>query len=198
MRLLLMGPPGAGKGTQAVALSAALGVPQIATGDIFRANAAAGTDLGKVAKRYLDAGDYVPDAVTNEMVRARLGEPDAREGFLLDGYPRTVQQVRTLDEILAEHDTRLDAVVALQVPAEELVHRLVNRAHRDGRSDDTEDVIRHRQNVYADQTAPLLDEYSRRGILLEVDGIGEVADVQARVMAALDAVQTATVPTDNG
>jgi adenylate kinase len=178
-----MGPPGAGKGTQAVALSAALGVPQIATGDIFRANVTAGTDLGREAKRYLDAGDYVPDAVTNAMVRARL---------------RTVHQVRTLDEILAEHDTRLDAVVALQVPAEELVHRLVNRAHRDGRSDDTEDVIRHRQNVYAEQTAPLLDEYSRRGILLEIDGIGEVADVQARVMAALDAVQTATVPTDNG
>ncbi|CAA9353033.1 MAG: Adenylate kinase [uncultured Nocardioidaceae bacterium] len=198
MRLLLMGPPGAGKGTQAVALSTALGVPQIATGDIFRANVSAGTELGRTAQQYMDAGDYVPDSVTNAMVRARLAEPDAANGFLLDGYPRTVEQVKTLDDILAEHGTKLDAVVALQVPAEELVHRLVNRAHRDGRSDDTEDVIRHRQTVYADQTAPLLDEYSRRGILLEIDGIGEVEEVRARVMAALDAVRSAAVPTDNG
>lgn len=193
-----MGPPGAGKGTQATALSAKLGVPQIATGDIFRANVTQGTELGRAAKRYMDAGDYVPDSLTNAMVRARLAEPDAWDGFLLDGYPRTVDQVSTLDDILAGLGTKLDAVVALKVPAEELVSRLVNRAHRDGRSDDTEDVIRHRQELYTQQTAPLLDEYSRRGILLEIDGIGEVEEVQARVMAALASVETTSVSPDNG
>jgi adenylate kinase len=198
MRLLFMGPPGAGKGTQATALSAKLGVPQIATGDIFRANVTQGTELGRAAKRYMDAGDYVPDSLTNAMVRARLAEPDAWDGFLLDGYPRTVDQVSTLDDILAGLGTKLDAVVALKVPAEELVSRLVNRAHRDGRSDDTEDVIRHRQELYTQQTAPLLDEYSRRGILLEIDGIGEVEEVQARVMAALASVETTSVSPDNG
>jgi adenylate kinase len=185
MRLLFMGPPGAGKGTQAAALSSELGVPQIATGDIFRANVSAGTELGRTAQRYMDAGDYVPDSVTNEMVRARLAEPDAQAGFLLDGYPRTVDQVSTLDGILAELGGRLDGVVSLKVPAEELVARLVNRAQTDGRSDDTEDVIRHRQEVYTEQTAPLLDEYSSRGILLEVDGTGAVDEVHARVMAAV-------------
>lgn len=196
-----MGPPGAGKGTQAAVLSAELGVPQIATGDIFRANVTSDTELGRAAKRYLDAGDYAPDSVTNEMVRSRLSEPDASDGFVLDGYPRTVQQVSALDDILAERGTQLDAVVELEVPAEVLVHRLVNRAHRDGRSDDTEDVIRHRQQVYADQTAPLLHEYSRRGMLLQVDGIGEVHEVQARVLAALAPVRgarTQPVSTDNG
>ena len=198
MRLILLGPPGAGKGTQAAWIKEAYGVPQLSTGDMLREAVARGTGVGRQAKAVIERGELVSDEIINRIVAERVGEPDCASGFSLDGYPRTVQQVRTLDEILAEHDTRLDAVVALQVPAEELVHRLVNRAHRDGRSDDTEDVIRHRQNVYADQTAPLLDEYSRRGILLEIDGIGEVADVQARVMAALDAVQTATVPTDNG
>lgn len=188
MRLLFMGPPGAGKGTQATALSAKLGVPQIATGDIFRANVTAGTPLGRTAQRYLDAGDYVPDSVTNEMVRSRLAEPDARQGFLLDGYPRTVDQVSTLDDILAELGTRLDGAVALLVPTDELVSRLVNRAHRDGRADDTEEVIRHRQELYAEQTAPLLHEYSRRGMLVEVDGTGEVEDVQARVLAGVASI----------
>lgn len=183
-----MGPPGAGKGTQATALSAKLGVPQIATGDIFRANVTAGTPLGRTAQRYLDAGDYVPDSVTNEMVRSRLAEPDARQGFLLDGYPRTVDQVSTLDDILAELGTRLDGAVALLVPTDELVSRLVNRAHRDGRADDTEEVIRHRQELYAEQTAPLLHEYSRRGMLVEVDGTGEVEDVQARVLAGVASI----------
>ena len=189
MRLLFMGPPGAGKGTQAAKLSEKLGVPQIATGDIFRANVSAGTELGRTAKRYMDAGDYVPDSVTNEMVRDRLSEPDARAGFLLDGYPRTVDQVSTLDSILADLGTRLDGVVALKVPHDELVARLVRRAEEDSRSDDTEEVIRYRQEVYAEQTAPLLQEYSSRGILIEVDGTGDVDDVQDRVMNAVTAVR---------
>ena len=189
MRLLFMGPPGAGKGTQAATLSEQLGVPQIATGDIFRANVSAGTELGRTAKRYMDAGDYVPDSVTNDMVRDRLSEPDASGGFLLDGYPRTVDQVRTLDSILTDLGTRLDGVVALQVPREELVARLVRRAEEDGRSDDTEEVIRYRQQVYVEQTAPLLEEYSSRGILIEVDGTGEVDDVHERVMHAVSSVR---------
>ena len=184
-----MGPPGAGKGTQATTLSSTLGVPQIATGDIFRANVTEGTELGKTAKRYMESGDYVPDAITNEMVRSRLGQPDARAGFLLDGYPRTIDQVGTLDEILTDLGSRLDGVVALSVPIDELVVRMVNRAHRDGRADDTEDVIRHRQVVYATQTAPLLDEYSRRGILVEVDGTGSVEEVQARVLDAVNSLK---------
>jgi adenylate kinase len=189
MRLLFMGPPGAGKGTQATTLSSTLGVPQIATGDIFRANVTEGTELGKTAKRYMESGDYVPDAITNEMVRSRLGQPDARAGFLLDGYPRTIDQVGTLDEILTDLGSRLDGVVALSVPIDELVVRMVNRAHRDGRADDTEDVIRHRQVVYATQTAPLLDEYSRRGILVEVDGTGSVEEVKARVLDAVNSLK---------
>ena len=188
MRLLFMGPPGAGKGTQAAALSGELGVPQIATGDIFRANVSEGTELGKTAKRYMDAGDYVPDSVTNEMVRERLAEPDARDGFLLDGYPRTVDQVATLDDILTDMGTALDGVVSLKVPAEELVTRMVKRAEEDGRSDDTEEVIRYRQKVYAEQTAPLLHEYSSRGLLVEVDGTGDVDAVHARVMDAVSAL----------
>jgi adenylate kinase len=184
-----MGPPGAGKGTQATTLSSTLGVPQIATGDIFRANVTEGTELGKTAKRYMESGDYVPDAITNEMVRSRLGQPDARAGFLLDGYPRTIDQVGTLDEILTDLGSRLDGVVALSVPIDELVVRMVNRAHRDGRADDTEDVIRHRQVVYATQTAPLLDEYSRRGILVEVDGTGSVEEVKARVLDAVNSLK---------
>ena len=184
-----MGPPGAGKGTQATSLSTTLGVPQIATGDIFRANVTEGTELGKTAKRYMESGDYVPDAITNEMVRSRLGQPDARAGFLLDGYPRTIDQVGTLDEILTDLGSRLDGVVALSVPIDELVVRMVNRAHRDGRADDTEDVIRHRQVVYATQTAPLLDEYSRRGILVEVDGTGSVEEVKARVLDAVNSLK---------
>jgi adenylate kinase len=184
-----MGPPGAGKGTQATTLSSTLGVPQIATGDIFRANVTEGTELGKTAKRYMESGDYVPDAITNEMVRSRLGKPDARAGFLLDGYPRTIDQVGTLDEILTDLGSRLDGVVALSVPIDELVVRMVNRAHRDGRADDTEDVIRHRQVVYATQTAPLLDEYSRRGILVEVDGTGSVEEVKARVLDAVNSLK---------
>ncbi len=186
MRMIFMGPPGAGKGTQATVVAGRFGVPAISTGDIFRANVSEGTPLGLEAKRYMDAGEYVPDSVTNEMVRNRIAEPDAEPGFLLDGYPRTLAQVEELDGMLAASDRSLDAVVVLTVDAEELVQRLLKRAETSGRSDDTEDVIRHRQDVYTEQTAPLIDVYRDRGILLEVDGLGEVDEVSARILAALD------------
>lgn len=180
-----MGPPGAGKGTQATALAARINGAHISTGDIFRANVAQQTELGVLAKRYMDAGEYVPDEVTNAMVKDRLSQPDARESFLLDGYPRTLDQVHTLDGILAELGTRLDGVIALTVDSEELISRLLKRAQDSGRSDDTEDVIRHRQEVYVAETAPLLDVYRERGILAEVDGMGSVEDVEARIAAVL-------------
>jgi adenylate kinase len=185
MRVLFMGPPGAGKGTQAALVAEHFGVPQISTGDIFRANAAAGTELGLIAKRYMKAGEYVPDEVTNDMVRARLAEPDARRGFLLDGYPRTVDQVARLDEMLADLGTSLDGVIVLQVDREELIARLLERARTSGRADDTEDVIRHRQEVYAEQTTPLLSLYSERGLVVEVDGHGTVDEVAERIWNAL-------------
>lgn len=185
MRLLFMGPPGAGKGTQAVLLSRELGVPQVSTGDIFRSNVSEGTELGTSAQRYLDAGEYVPDEITNAMVRDRLAADDVRAGFLLDGYPRTVDQVETLDAILEGLGEPLEAVVVLVVDPEILISRLLKRAETSGRTDDTEEVIRYRQEVYAEQTAPLADVYSQRGILVEVDGEGEVEQIAARVLAAL-------------
>jgi adenylate kinase len=164
-------------------------VPAVSTGDIFRANVAEGTPLGIEAKRYMDAGDYVPDEVTNAMVRDRIAQQDAREGFLLDGYPRTLAQVEELDGMLAEAGDRVDAVVVLTVDQDELVKRLTNRAEIEGRSDDTEDVVRRRQEVYREQTAPLLEVYARRGILVEVDGMGEVTEVTDRVFEALESVR---------
>ncbi|HEX5772669.1 MAG TPA: adenylate kinase [Nocardioidaceae bacterium] len=189
MRLILMGPPGAGKGTQAKVISGRLGIPAVSTGDIFRANVSEGTPLGLEAKRYMDAGDYVPDEVTNAMVRDRLSQDDAVEGFLLDGYPRTVPQVAELDSMLGDAGGALDAVVVLTVDDEELVQRLLHRAETEGRADDTEDVIRHRQDVYNEQTAPLIAVYADRGLLVEVDGMGAVDEVTERVFSALDKVR---------
>jgi adenylate kinase len=186
-----MGPPGAGKGTQATVISGRLGVPAISTGDIFRANVSEGTPLGLEAKQYMDDGDYVPDTVTNAMVRDRLAEADTSTGFLLDGYPRTVAQVEELDTMLADAGRSLDAVVVLTVEKEELVQRLLHRAGTDGRADDTEEVIRHRQDVYREQTAPLIEVYAERGLLVEVDGMGPVDEVSERVFAALDRVRNA-------
>ena len=185
MRLVFMGPPGAGKGTQAVGLASRLGIPHISTGDIFRANVSQGTPLGMEAKRYMDAGEYVPDDVTNAMVRDRLAQPDCTPGFLLDGYPRTVDQVAQLDDMLAAADTALDRVVELTVDIDEVVGRLVRRAAEQGRADDTEDVIRRRLEVYAEQTAPLLAIYSGRGLLVQVDGLGGIDEVAGRLAAAL-------------
>jgi adenylate kinase len=183
-----MGPPGAGKGTQAKYVADHFGIPAISTGDIFRANVSQGTELGVEAKRYMDAGEYVPDEVTNLMVRNRIDESDAKPGFLLDGYPRTLQQVEELDGMIAFTGHRLDAVVVLTVDSEELVQRLLQRAQTEGRADDTEDVIRRRQELYLEQTEPLIEVYRKRDLLIEVDGMGEVDDVTARVFSALDVV----------
>ena len=188
MRMILMGPPGAGKGTQAKFVAERFGVPAISTGDIFRKNVSEGTDLGVKAKQYMDAGEYVPDEVTNAMVRDRLGLPDCTPGFLLDGYPRTLAQVDELDGMLKDLDVSLDAVVVLAADLDELVSRLLQRAHVEGRADDTEDVIRRRQEVYAEQTEPLIEVYRERGILVELDGMGEVSAVTQRIFDALDVI----------
>lgn len=185
-RLVLLGPPGAGKGTQAARLAERLGVPAVSTGDIFRANVAQRTELGERAQRYMEAGEYVPDEVTNAMVRDRLAQTDAAEGFLLDGYPRTADQVRELDRMLADSGHALDAVVELTADTDEVVDRLLGRAQEQGRSDDTEPVIRRRLEVYAEQTAPLVALYGERGLLVSVDGMGEVPEVTDRLVQALE------------
>jgi adenylate kinase len=189
MRLIMMGPPGAGKGTQAQYVAEHFTVPAISTGDIFRENVSQGTELGVKAKHYMDAGEYVPDEVTNLMVRNRIDEPDADKGFLLDGYPRTLAQVEELDGMINYTGHRLDGVVVLRVDPEEIVQRLLKRAQTEGRTDDTEDVIRRRQEVYTEQTYPLIDVYRDRGMLIEVDGMGEVDDVTRRIFDALGQVQ---------
>lgn len=186
MRVLMMGPPGAGKGTQAIVLAQRIEGVHISTGDIFRANVREGTDLGRAAQTYMDAGEYVPDAVTSAMVRDRLAQDDARRGFVLDGYPRTAEQVSTLDSITDELGVDLDGVIQLVVDPEELIARLLVRAATSGRADDDEQVIRHRQDVYAAETAGLLEIYRPRGIVVEVDGEGHVDDVSRRIYAALD------------
>jgi adenylate kinase len=185
VRLILLGPPGAGKGTQAKRLAAWFAVPQISTGDIFRSNIAGRTELGRLAQTYLDAGKLVPDEVTNDMVRDRLAAVDCAGGFVLDGYPRTVAQVEALDAVLTDLECALDAVVELTVDVPEVVSRLLRRAEIEGRSDDTEEVIRHRQEIYAEQTAPLVDVYRERGLLVQVDGMGGVDEVTERLTSAL-------------
>jgi adenylate kinase len=185
MRMLLIGPPGAGKGTQAVRVADAYGVPAISTGDIFRANVTEGTPLGLQAKEFMDRGAYVPDDLTNALVLDRLAQSDAGAGFLLDGFPRTLAQVFTLDDCLAATDGGLDAVVQLVAEPEEVVQRLLKRAKDQGRSDDTEDVIRRRLEVYQEQTHPLVAVYAERGVLVSVDAIGEVEEVTERIFEAL-------------
>jgi adenylate kinase len=186
MRLILMGPPGAGKGTQAKVIAAHYGIPAVSTGDIFRANVAGKTPLGLEAQRYMDAGEYVPDEVTNAMVRDRIALDDAKPGFLLDGYPRTLPQVEELDGMLEDLGTALDAVVSLTVDRDEVVQRLLQRAQVEGRADDTEDVIRRRQEIYAKETSPLIDVYAERGMLLEIDGMGAVDEVTGRIFDSLE------------
>ena len=184
-RLLIVGPPGAGKGTQAKRISASFAIPTISTGDIFRFNIANQTELGIKVKAIVDAGDYVPDELTNELVRDRLGEADAVDGFLLDGYPRTTQQVHYLDDFLAGHGVGLDAVIRLVADRDAIVERLRKRAVAEGRVDDSEEAIRHRQDVYLRETEPLITVYRARGLLIEVDGLGLVDDVADRISIAL-------------
>ncbi|RAX45383.1 adenylate kinase [Arthrobacter sp. AQ5-06] len=185
MRMLIIGPPGSGKGTQAERISDRLGVVAISTGDIFRANVKGGTPLGVEARKYMDNGDFVPDSVTNEMVRNRLSQDDAKEGFLLDGYPRTVAQVDYLDGILAAGEQKLGVVLQLTADDEELVSRLLGRARETGRSDDNESVIRHRLDLYHQQTEAVVAKYAGRGILTEVDGIGGIEVVTDRVLDSI-------------
>lgn len=186
-RLLIVGPPGAGKGTQAERIVEKLGVPAISTGDIFRANVSNETELGVLAKSYMDKGEYVPDSVTNEMVESRLGEDDATNGFLLDGYPRTVAQVEALDGILDKLGVALDAVILLDVESEAIVQRLLQRGKEQGRSDDNEETIRRRIDVYGEQTTPLIDIYDKRGLVKRVDGMKDIDAVTADILAALGA-----------
>ena len=189
-RLIIFGAPGAGKGTQATRIAAAQGIPAISTGDIFRANIKNETALGLQVKEILASGAYVPDEVTNAIVRDRLDQPDALAGFLLDGFPRTKAQVVELDDMLAAQGTSLDAVLELTVDTDEVVQRLLKRAELDGRADDTEDVIRHRLTVYDDETAPLAALYRERGLLHQVDGMGEMDEVADRIQAILSALQS--------
>lgn len=184
-RLLLIGPPGAGKGTQAAQLSHAFAIPAISTGDIFRHNVKNETPLGLKAKAFMDAGDNVPDSLTNDLITDRLEQEDCSGGFLLDGYPRTTDQVRHLDGFLAEHGTSLDAVVQLIADADVVVERLRKRALEQGRSDDDESVVRHRLQVYEEQTAPLIDVYGSRGVVVAIDGLGEISEVTGRIMEKL-------------
>jgi adenylate kinase len=186
-RFLLIGPPGAGKGTQATLLAQAYSIPAISTGDIFRFNVKNETELGKLAKSFMERGEYVPDSVTNDLVRDRLNMDDAAAGFLLDGYPRTADQVSELDSILDEHHTSLDAVILLTADTDEIVRRLLNRAIEQGRADDTEDVIRRRLEVYEAETAPLTSVYASRGLVIMVDGLGAIDEVTDRIVEALNA-----------
>ena len=188
MRLIILGPPGAGKGTQAAKIADAFGIPAISTGDIFRANIKNETDLGRQVKDILASGGYVTDEITNAIVRDRLFEDDAEKGFLLDGYPRTSAQVDALDAILAEHGHRLEAVLELTVDEDAVVSRLLKRAEIEGREDDTEAVIRERQAIYRRETAPLTEVYADRGLLVQVDGMGSVDEVFDRISTALEGV----------
>jgi len=185
-RLLLLGPPGVGKGTQAQRLIESLGIPQISTGEMLRAAVAAGTPVGLDAKRFMDRGELVPDEVVIGVARERLAQADAKQGFILDGFPRTVAQAEALDGILAGLGVKLERCVALTADSEELVKRLLRRAELEGRADDNEETIRTRMRVYEEQTAPLVAYYRAQGILAEVDGVGDVEAIAARIREAIE------------
>ncbi len=184
MKLLFIGPPGAGKGTQATRVAQHLGIPHISTGDMFRHHVSAGTDLGKQVDTIMKSGEYVPDEVTVQMLEQRVAEPDAGKGFILDGFPRTEGQVAALDGLIGEDG--LDAVVVFEVDVDELTNRLLVR----GRADDSEETIRNRFRVFTEQTAPLLAIYGERGLLVPIDGIGDMDEVTERVLAAIEARRT--------
>lgn len=187
MRIILMGPPGAGKGTQATIIANHFGIPHISSGEIFRRNIKANTPLGVAAREYIDAGNYVPDDITNGMIHDRLAEADAAAGFLLDGYPRTLAQIDNLDETLVELGQTIDAVVEMTADPEEVVRRLLARAEVEGRTDDSDDVIRNRLVVYRQQTAPLTQVYAERGLLRRIDALGTIDEVSDRIRAVLEA-----------
>ncbi|MFC5790359.1 adenylate kinase [Agromyces tardus] len=184
-RFLIVGPQGSGKGTQGVLVAEAFGVPQVATGDIFRENVKGGTELGKQVQEIIEAGHLVPDELTSELVRDRLQQPDAAGGFLLDGYPRNRGQVDDLDAFLASRGESLDAVIELVVPREESIARITQRAVEQGRTDDTEEVIANRLAIYERETAPILDVYREHGLVVEIDGVGTLDEVTGRIFAAL-------------
>ena len=186
-RLLIVGPQGSGKGTQGVRIAESYGIPVVSTGDIFRANIKEGTPLGQQVTAILDRGDLVPDELTSEIVRDRLAQDDASNGFLLDGYPRNTAQVAHLEEFLAGRGESLDAVILLDVPRDESIERLKLRAAEQGRSDDTEEGIAHRLDIYEKETAPILDVYGSRGIVDRIDGVGSLDEITERVFAALTA-----------
>jgi adenylate kinase len=203
VRVVLLGPPGAGKGTQAQIIAGRLAVPAISTGDIFRANVSGHTELGRQAKSYMDAGDLVPDEITVAMVKDRLAEPDAKAGFLLDGFPRTISQAEQLRESLVEISSHLDCVLELVVDEDELVRRLSGRRMLvDGkmvqREDDKPETVRHRLEVYREQTAPVAGFYEDEGLLARIDAIGEVEEVTARAMEALGATDEDDAKPDQG
>lgn len=185
MRLIILGPPGAGKGTQAARIAEHFGIPAISTGDIFRANIKNETELGLQVKEILASGGYVSDDVTNAIVADRLAQDDCAGGFLLDGYPRTLAQVEALDAMLAEHGTALDRVLELVVDDDVVVARIVKRSEVEGRSDDGEDVVRERMAIYHRETKPLADTYRERGLLVQVDGDGSMDEVFGRITATL-------------
>ncbi len=186
-RLLIVGPQGSGKGTQGVRIAQAFGIPVISTGDVFRANIKEGTPLGEQVKALVDAGNLVPDELTSEIVRDRLLQPDAANGFLLDGYPRNLGQVAHLDDFLTARGTQLDAVIELNVPREESISRLTLRASEQGRADDTEEVMIHRLDIYERETAPILEVYGERGIVDTIDGVGSLDEITEHVFQALAA-----------
>ncbi|SKB83609.1 Adenylate kinase [Arthrobacter sp. 31Cvi3.1E] len=185
-RLIIMGPPGSGKGTQAEHLARHFGIPAISTGDLFRAHVRDRTELGLEASAFMDKGEFVPDHVTTDMLKQRMEEPDAADGFLLDGYPRTVIQIGALDEMLAARGQPLEVVLALTAPAGELLARMLRRAQEQGRSDDTEDVIQRRLELYREETQPVLTAYTKRGILLTVEGTGERESITRAAIAAVE------------
>ena len=186
--VILLGPPGAGKGTQASRIAERLDIPSISTGDIFRANMAEGTEIGKQAQAYMDRGEFVPDSVTNAMVKARLAAPDTAKGFLLDGYPRSVEQAHVLRDMLLDLGKSIDVVLEIQVDEDEVVERMLKRAQEQHRTDDTEPVMRHRLEVYHQQTEPVATYYVDQDLLEVVDGRGSIDEVTERIFAILDSV----------